>query len=477
MPEHTITFLPNPTQKEFIESRSEADLFSCRMGEGKSAALCWSCFYFMQWNPGTDFLFIRDTWENMQRTTLKEFFNWFPPGVLGVWNEKKKLFKWTAERIGLKGDVSFLGLDDKRDAGKLQSMPLDGFAMDEVAPAVAESAETGISEEIFDLALGRRRSKNANWVAGKLATNNPDERHWSYRRFVDPGEEGFQVWQTREPENVVNLQEGYYEKLRRRWSHRPGWVRRFIDGKYGFQQIGKAVTPQWSDDLHLAEGLKPYARVPLHFLWDGGHHPCWIVTQIAPSGNWNILECIVGDGIGVFELVEDHVKPAIADRYRNYAWTHIGDDSMRTADQTSIKNSPVRMIRRELGGRWKSGPISMEARVEPLQVILKKISSHRGLVQVDRDRAKEVWHALRGGWHRHVTKGGVVGDVNKDAHSHPGDAMGYGAAVLYPLGRLKKRTAVEKPSIASFFNGGSRSGSLGFERPGVKLPKHGKVLA
>ena len=39
-----IEFRANPVQKAFITSRAKADLFAARMGEGKSAALCWACF-------------------------------------------------------------------------------------------------------------------------------------------------------------------------------------------------------------------------------------------------------------------------------------------------------------------------------------------------------------------------------------------------------------------------------------------------
>ena len=106
---NVITFNPNPVQKQFIESRATADLFSSRMGEGKSAALVWSTLYHTRHNPGAEWFLIRDTWENLMATTQKEFFYWFPPGVYGDYHAGKKVFTW-ASGIA-EGSVGFLGMD------------------------------------------------------------------------------------------------------------------------------------------------------------------------------------------------------------------------------------------------------------------------------------------------------------------------------------------------------------------------------
>src|SRR5690606_36216577 len=49
---HKTVFNPNPVQRNFIESRAKADLFSSRMGEGKSTAIAWACLYHTRHNPG-----------------------------------------------------------------------------------------------------------------------------------------------------------------------------------------------------------------------------------------------------------------------------------------------------------------------------------------------------------------------------------------------------------------------------------------
>ncbi len=466
---HETSFSPNPVQKAFIESRAKADLFSSRMGEGKSTALAWGAMLHTRHNPGARWALIRDTWENMQATTMKTFFEWFKPGIYGSFHQGKKTFTWASGVC--EGEVEFLGMDDPADASKLMSRELAGFAIDEPAPAVTSG---GVDEMIFDIGMSRLRQPGMKWYGVKLAENNPDEGHWTYRKFVDPGTEGFALWQPAIPENEANLPENYYSELRKIWGHRPDLIRRFIEGEFGFQLNGRQVTPEWNDRLHLATGLTPIPRVDLNLLWDFGHNPTCVITQRSPLGHWLILESVVGDETGVEELITDHIKPLLAERYRGLRWNHIGDPAGRTPEQTSYERSAVRCLTRELGGRWKSGPVKIEERVDPLRAILTKTIKGRGLVQVDRHRARAVWQALRGGWHYNVTRGGLVGAKPvKDMHSHPGDAVGYGAAVLFPLGRPKQptgRAGPQAPGAASYFDQ-KASGPLGFERPGLVLPR------
>ena len=116
-------------------------------------------------------------------------------------------------------------MDNPEDATKLLSWTLAGIAMDEPAPAIGSG---GINEMVFDLGLTRLRQPGMKWYGMKLATNNPDEQHWTYRKFVNPGNPGFKYYQPTTPENIHNLPEGYYEKVRMALAHRPDLVRRFI---------------------------------------------------------------------------------------------------------------------------------------------------------------------------------------------------------------------------------------------------------
>lgn len=462
---YKLNFIANPTQKQFIESKADADIFMGRMGEGKSAALTLSAYYHTVHNPGANWIFIRDTWENLRSTTLKEFTKWFPPGVMGTWNEGKKTFTWASGVAN--GSVEFLGMDDPGDAGKLQSREIAGAAIDEPAPAMQSG---GVPEPIFDIVLTRMRQPGMNWYACKLATNNPDETHWTYSRFVEPGEEGFRWWQPPSPENVANLPVNYYEKIRKHLGHRVDLVNRFVDGAFGIMQEGVQVTPEWSDKVHLVTGLSPVRGGPLTLCWDFGLNCTCIITQVTPMRDWLVLEAIVGEDMGVEEMITQELRPLLVSRYKGLPFSHIGDPAGKQREQSSVKRSAVLTLRKELGGVFRRGPVAFEERREPLRAILSRQHAGKGIVQVDRHRARAIWQALRGGWHFHTSRTGVPGsEPVKNIHSHPGDALGYGAAVLFPLGRIINPARLSRTQSASFFGGGSAP-------PSRQMPPEARTL-
>ena len=455
-----LDFKPNPTQDGFIRSRAEADYFSCRVGEGKSTALNWSCFYHTRQNPGCHAAMVRDTWENLRRTTLATFFEEFPPGVCGSWHETNKEWTW-AEGIA-KGKIMWFGMDSNEDAHKFQSLVVGWIGMDEVAPATDSG---GIPETVFDLGLQRLRQPGQQWYGMKLASNNSDDTHWGYRRFVDPGTSTFKLWQPAFAENLRNLPPGYYERLRNSLSHRPDLIARFIDGSFGFQQIGAAVTPQFNDKIHLANGLIPIRGHELVLLWDFGLNPTCIISQVTPLGHWNVLQSFVGEQIGVTELIEDIVKPTLKQRYDGFRWRHIGDPNGSMREQSSSKNTAVAAIRRDLGGAWRGGMVSAWEGTECLRAVLSRMINGRGVVQIDRQHAREVWLALRGGWHYAERASGLLSpDAVKDKHSHPGDAMRYGASRLFPQGSAL-RTPILGPVPQATFFGNAQSAATRLRIP------------
>jgi hypothetical protein len=448
----TVEFKPNPVQHGFITSQKEADLFSSRRGEGKSTALCWSCYNHTRHNPGANWAFVRDTFENLQKTTMKTFFEWFPQGIFGTYHHTRKEYTW-ANGVA-EGTVSFVGMDDPADATRFLSWELAGIAFDEPAPAFGNA---GIDESVFDLGMTCLRQQGMKWYAVKLAENNPDETHWTYKRFVQPGEPNFALWQPQAPENLHNLPEDYYEKMRRHLKHRPDLIRRFIDGEFGFQQAGKAVTPQWNSKLHLTMGLSPIKRRETILLWDFGLTPVCIITQITPSGHWLFLDSVVGEGVGVSELIEEQVKPLLAMRYEKCPLRHIGDPAGKQREQTSASRSAVKHIRAQLGGTWRPGPIAFHERRDAIQWVLSRSMGGCGLIQVDAQRARHVHYALRGGWHYHVARSGIISEQPRKTHpdSDVGDAVGYGAAILFPPGRLMQPVGGGvNDRQASYFNRG-----------------------
>ncbi len=468
-----IDFVPNPTQKAFIESRPvkdgtiEADIFNSRLGEGKSAALVWAIYWHTKQNSGANWAMVRDTYINLERSTMREFFEWFPPGICGTHHKGKKEWSWNPDVMGFSGTIMFLGMDDDQTATKIQSTPLAGFVCDEVSPVAGSG---GISYTVFRTLMQRLRQRGMQYYVGKLAQNNPDESHWTFAEFVDPGKKARNNFQTHMPENLENLPEDYYEQMTDLYAGEQDKINRFVLGKFGFQQEGKAVTPQWSDGVHLGRRIQPVRNVKLHLGWDFGGNCTCAITQITPMGTFNVLDAWAGeDGTGVTQLVEDCVKPRLVERYKGFNWDHTGDPTGASREASDSSRSAVKSIKDQLGGTWRPGPVQVSERLIPLRAVLRRMGDNgRGVVQVDKDNARCIWHALRGGWHFQTGRGGIVSAMpKKDHHSHPGDVMGYLAARFYPQGRPKGTKADNpvRPATAKYW--ANRMGGLS------RMPKHG----
>jgi hypothetical protein len=155
------------------------------------------------------------------------------------------------------------------------------------------------------------------------------------------------------------------------------------------------------------------------------------------------------------------VKPWLAAKVPlGTRWRHIGDPNGMMREQSSSRTSAVAVLRKELGGVFRGGPVSLHERIEPLRAVLTRTMQGRGIVQVDRVGAREVYMALRGGWHFREANGVISADPVKDMHSHPGDAVSYGAARLFPMGRILRPARTVDPPSATFFGGQRLAGRV-----------------
>jgi len=203
------------------------------------------------------------------------------------------------------------------------------------------------------------------------------------------------------------------------------------------------VTPLWSDEVHLMDALEPIKGGELWITWDGGATPVAIITQLLPSGVVLVLDALAETHGGTYQLIEDQVYPLLETRYASFRgqWRHTGDPNLETGDQSNILQSPVRAIKKMLGGSWVAGPKEIDKRVDPLNRRLGLLGpGGTGMVLVDRVRARGVHHALRGGWHRAKHGGGTTSPnpVKNHPHSDFGDALGYLFATLFPLGHERQ---------------------------------------
>jgi hypothetical protein len=130
-------------------------------------------------------VFVRNTYESLQKTTLQSWLTWFPAPTFGRYLEAKKTYLVRLPK-GQRGEVLFMGLDEERDLQSLLSLDLSGFVIDEPAGGVGTGGivKPGIPEQVYlgliprlshPIALQRTR--------GIVIGNPPSTAHWAARHL------------------------------------------------------------------------------------------------------------------------------------------------------------------------------------------------------------------------------------------------------------------------------------------------------
>jgi hypothetical protein len=94
-----------------------------------------------------------------------------------------------------------------------------------------------------------------------------------------------------EAENVPNLPNGHEYYFRQLPGKSRDWIKVFILGQYGSITDGKAIYPEWNDDIHCKK-VSPYPGRPLLLGFDYGLTPACVVCQVSPRGQlWSLPSC------------------------------------------------------------------------------------------------------------------------------------------------------------------------------------------
>lgn len=439
-PVQPIRFEPSTYQHAFIQSRALENLIEGPRGEGKTEAGIVAIAVHARRQRERGFqtpqpwAICRDTWINLERTTLKSLKNSILSPRLIFRDGGKKV----RERSGL-FELELFGMDDVRDLNIWQSLQLAGVWFEETAPAMEADIGSGIQEDAWNMAMTSLRFP-CDQPRAQITQNPPDEDHWSQLRFYGVPETGVQpvdnTFAIRIPSGTnPHLPLGYRERMAAALRNNPALARRLVEGLPGFVQTGEAVTPEYQERSHrTSHRLDPIPGVQVIRAWDGWHNPTVIFAQLTPLGRLVILDTIRGENMGVRQLIRTRVAPLIAARYKEvHAWRDLGDESMRTPDQSDTTVSAAGVIETELRTTFEPVKNEWNPRREAMRTVLTSSPDGRPMLQVS-GHERVLHQALRGGYHyRKNPDGTVVRDIPvKNLHSHPGDAFGYLCLAVAP---------------------------------------------
>lgn len=466
--EKRINFPLTLEQEKAVKSEAPIVFIVGPEGEGKTYTLFVALNYHASMHMQGKLLraaIIRDTFENIQTKTIPSIqkaigflaeTNNFPGYIQSwEWSRGGKRLVCKAPRI----EMDLFGADDLASIARLQGGEWSWIGIEEPAP-MYQGNSAGIPRGVFDTCVSRAARGGGSMKL--IVDQNPgDEDHWTFDAAIKSPiihpDYAPMIWT-----ETINIPPGsnparteqMKQATRAAYHNNPALTARYVEGKWAFVQIGEKVTPEYND---LVDG-RPYHYLgkPIEVIpgamgfrsWDGGHWPTCVMGQITSTGRMQIIDCFRGEHIGMKQLVESYVKPAIASRYGGVTqWLDTGDPTLETGDNADIEQSPARVIAKSLNTVFQ--PAShWPAVLEPMKAALNLSIDGRPYVQIG--SGAEILHkALRGGWHYLTTNSGqVIRDKPvKDHHSHPGDC--FGALCLKLLGKpANKPKSVLTPAVS-----------------------------
>jgi len=408
---------------------------------------------------------IRNSYRQLEDTTLRTFFQWLPPYQFGEWLPSKfqyniKALRGEGDDRGAEIEVIFRALDRPDQLGNLLSMDLTGAWVNEgreVEWPIFEALEGRVGR------YPRMVDGGPSWFGIFSDTNPPDVDSPWFRFFeeadhsekvaelarVVPGitVEGYrQIFKqpsglSDHAENSENLPPGYYQRMAVGKSDE--WIKVYVHGEYGFVIDGKPVWPEYADELHCpTDKLKwpaPSDALPVVRSWDFGLTPACIFSQVTARGQWIVFDELVATSMGA-DAFSDEVVAHSARWYPRCDFWDVGDPAGAQKSQTDERT--CFQILRAKNILIEPGIQTLAIRLESVRKPLRTLVDGRPQF-VLHPRCTQLRRALMGGYHyRRMRVSGerYTSEPEKNMYSHPADALGYagtrlfGAALYTPRG-------------------------------------------
>lgn len=476
---------PGPVARAFFKSNAFIRGIRGPIGSGKSATCIMKLFTTAcQQAPDingkrrTRFAIFRNTYPELQSTTIKTWLEWFPEEVFGPMRGDVPISHFIRlplpDKTVVECEVLFISADRPEDVKKVLSLEIT-------------AAFTNESRELpFDIIMaitgrvGRFPPKKdkpehipaTEWPTEcylEMDTNAPSIGHWWYQLAeekadghdelmasldelrveleelgaIKPGQPLMEFFnqpggRSKGAENIDNLRPGYYQFSS--IGKTKEWIKVYIDNEYGSIFTGKRVYTGYSDDLHLAKAkLFPMKSLPLMLGFDFGLTPACVICQLTPRGQLRVIDVLYEENMALRQFLVSIVIPHLTREYS--AWDDFkslkqyivtGDpsgDSGRDTDGTSCED-----IMQEFFPQYESAASNdLAPRLEAVQYFLD-----RNLDGEAAFRLSPVCRALHegflGGYHfrkLNTTDVRYREVPEKNGFSHPHDALQYVAMKAY----------------------------------------------
>lgn len=412
MSSFAINYKASTTLQQFHTSDAFVRGVRGPIGSGKSVGMCMEIFTRITQQERdvtgkrkSRWAIIRNTYPELETTTLKTWLDWFPEEIFGKLSRRVPICHYV-EFDDVQAEIYFLALDRPEDVKKLLSLELTGGFVNEARELPLQIVQT-LGDRVGRYPSQRSRPEHIpasqwpTWYGVIMDTNAPDEDHWwpmmagdgtaeipedftiphNWEFFSQPPA-AFETkignkthWELNpDAENLENLPANYYGNLiaGKKHSH----VRVYVGNKYGTLMDGKAVYEEFSQDIHIAtEKMKHIPGRTIHVGLDFGMTPAASFGELDVFGQWRDLHELVTEGIGAKQFGR-LLKAEIANEFPGVPWDSFefwGDPSGNFPQ--SGQDETYFQILKGMGIPVKAAPTQnpatrIEAGREPMETLL-----------------------------------------------------------------------------------------------------------
>lgn len=344
-----INYIAEPTPAKFHTCDSFYRGVRGPVRSGKSTAMCIEIMNrARQQQPNqqgvrrTRWAVIRNTYRELEDTTLRTWLMWFPEYVFGTFNRRTMTHVIQFNDIHL--EVMFRALDRPDDVAKLLSLELTGAWVNE-AKEVPKAIIDVLGDRVEQ--YPPKMDEGCTWGGVFMDTNSPDEDHWwaeleakppkGWTFFAQPGalrEVKGKFVPNPKAENIRNLNGGHNYYIKRKEGKKDSYVRVYYCNQLGYVEEGKRVHPEYVDAIHCSPSpLVPDPRDLVVVGLDFGLTPAAAFFSRRSNGQWWLFHEIATEDIGLKKFGERVLLPYILKNLMDFKIEIYGDTHGNTRGQ------------------------------------------------------------------------------------------------------------------------------------------------
>lgn len=305
---------------------------------------------------------IRNTYRELEDTTMRTWLMWFPEAIFGRVNQRTMTHDIRFNDIHC--EVHFRALDRPDDVAKLLSLEITGAWINEAreVPKVIADVVGDRVEQFPSVKDG-----GCTWGGVIMDTNAPDEDHWwfdleskppkvtlddgkvvEWTFFTQPGalrEVNGRFVANPKAENIANLNGGHNYYLKRVAGKKDSYIRVYYCNQFGYVEDGMRVHPEYTDATHCpGRKLEPDSRYPVVVGIDFGLTPAATFWQKNQMNQWCCFHEIASEDIGIKHFGEQLLIPYVISQLLDFDIEYYGDPAGSQRSQSDESQTPFKIL-------------------------------------------------------------------------------------------------------------------------------------